>query len=113
MHRSLGDYAIVIQVGYGVRQRIDAMHRVVRQGLGLPRLLGGGLRLLIDLGCLGRHLLNASHRPRLDVFNVFGVLGGHVIQLIGLVNERSRLLTYIVLAGASDCGRHTRCQQNN
>ena len=92
MHCGLGDHAIVIQIRNRIGQRIDAMDGVVGLGLGLASLVGRGLRLLVDCGCLGRYLLNAGLRARIDILDGVGVLGSQIIKLVGLVDQRRGLL---------------------
>ena len=110
MHGGFGDHAIVIQIGHGVLQRVDAVDCVVSLGLGLACLVGSGLRLLVYFGGLGRHLLDTGLRPGIDIFDRVGIFRGQIIELIGFVDQRRGLLTDIILAGASDRSRHA-CRQ--
>ena len=70
MNGSFGNYAIIVEVGDGAAQRIDAMHGVVSQGLGLRGLLSGSLGLLLDFGSLLVHLLETSQRTGIHVLDV-------------------------------------------
>ena len=89
------------------------VNSVVGELLCLSCLLTGGLRLLVGSGRSLRHLLNTLLGAGVNVFDRLAVLGGQVIELVGLVDERRGLLLNVVFAGAADRRRHASCQCND
>src|SRR5581483_9984128 len=109
----LAHHAIVVKIGHGVREHVNAVHGVVRRLLRLRGLLTGGLRLLVGRSCSLHHLLNASLSARVHILNSFSVLRGQVVEFIGLVDNRRGLLFDVILAGAADRRHHACCQRND
>ena len=89
------------------------MHGIFGRGLGLSCLLTSGLSLLVGGGGLGVHVLNTGLGAGVDVFDRFGILGGQVVELIGLVDDGRGLLTNIVFAGAADRRQKACCQSDD
>ena len=73
----------------------------------------GNLGLLFDLGRLGIYSLNASLSTSIDVFNVFRVLRGEVVEFVGLIDKGRGLVLHIILAGAAYGGDQCGCEANH
>src|SRR5262249_27135284 len=93
VHGGFGYHVIVVQIRHGVLQRVDAMHGVIGQTLALIGLLAGGQSFLVDFSGLGLDCLNPRLRAGIDVLDGVGIFGGQIVQLVGLVDQRSGLLT--------------------
>ena len=75
--------------------------------------LVGGLRLLFHIRRLGVHRLDAGLSAGINVLDVLAVLRRHVIQFVGLVDQRRGLLLHVVLAGAAHSGCQADCEENH
>ena len=113
MHSGLSDNLVIVEVAHGIGQDINPVNSVICRGLRLRGLLPGRLCLLVGSGSAGVHVLNTGLRAGVNVLDRLRVLGGQVVELVGLVDNWRGLLTNIIFAGAADRRHHACCQCND
>src|SRR6202163_1570279 len=97
MYSCLNHGAIVIEVDDGIGQNIHTLRRAVRRHLRLIGFASRSQSLLVYLCGTGLHALESSLGALIDVLDVFRILRGHVVEFVGLVDQRRRLLTHVIL----------------
>src|SRR5437879_5024368 len=92
---------IVVEVGDGIGQAVDAGRSLLGNALSFVSLFAGGKRFLIGGIGFRLHVRDALLCARVGVFDVAGVLSCQVVEFVGLVDNRRGFFLYVIFGGAT------------